>query len=75
MNNPHISTAEGQLAVYYENVRKQSGADQTFLHLVQTGMTKRDLKRLIERRPSLWARYENWMNKLPDTRPPASVSQ
>lgn len=75
MKNPHISTAEGQLAVYYENARKQSGADQTFLHLVQTGMTKRDLKRLIERRPSLWARYEHWMSKLPDDRPPASVSQ
>lgn len=50
---------------YYNAVRKNAEADRTFLMLVKNGMTKTHLQKNIDRRPSLWSKYSNWLNILP----------
>jgi len=54
-----------QKQMYYRAVHQASGADQTFLHLVKSGLTRDELKKLIKRRPSLWGRYASWVSRLP----------
>lgn len=41
-------------------------ANDTFLELVEDGLTKRELARNIERRPDSWKRFEGFMPNLPD---------
>lgn len=69
MGNTSKAPTPGQAQMYYASVERSAAADKTFLTLVQSGMTKRDLQLNIERRPSLWGRYSNWLNKLPEQRP------
>ncbi len=59
----------GQEQMYYAAVERSAAADQTFLALVRSGMTKRDLQLNIKRRPALWSKYSNWLSKLPEQRP------
>lgn len=40
---------------------------KTFLHIVSTGLTREELALLIAMRPSLWARFEPWLNRLPSS--------
>ena len=54
-----------QIEKFYEVSRKIAETNETFLELVKTGLTKQDLIRNIERRPSLWKRFESWIDKLP----------
>jgi hypothetical protein len=51
--------------MFYQEHRKIADANLTFLELVADGMTREELQRNIERRPSLWSRYEHWLPKLP----------
>lgn len=74
MSHVDVSTVKGQVFLCNDAARKNADADRTFLHLVETGMTKRDLERCIEKRPAFWSRYKHWLPKLPDVRPPSSRS-
>lgn len=61
--------SQDQQSMYHHSVAHSARANETFLYLVKSGMTRRDLELNIERRPSLWARYANWLDKLPESRP------
>lgn len=56
-----------QEQMFYQAHRQISDANETFLELVADGLTREELQRNIERRPSLWARYSNWLEKLPSS--------
>ncbi len=56
---------KSQLQIFYEEQRKISESNQTFLELVADGMTREELARNIERRPVLWSRFASWLEKLP----------
>jgi len=57
---------KSQLQMFYEEQRKIADANLTFLELVEDGLTRQELQRNIERRPELWARFSNWLDKLPE---------
>jgi len=38
---------------------------ETFLEMVEDGLTREELTKLIAKRPSLWGRFEHWLPKLP----------
>ena len=61
-----MTTVNDQVEMFYKATRDASEANQAFLWLVENGLTKRDLQRNIERRPSLWGRFESWLGNLPD---------
>lgn len=54
-----------QKQMFYQQHRRIADANETFLQLVQDGMTREDLQTNIERRPELWDRYRLWLDKLP----------
>ena len=54
-----------QLQMFYAAHRQVAETNNAFLELVKEGLTREDLSRNIERRPALWQRYENWLDKLP----------
>jgi hypothetical protein len=39
-----------------------------FLTFVEDGLTREELEKNIRRRPHLWRRWENWLDKLPSNR-------
>jgi hypothetical protein len=54
-----------QLQMYYRSVAQAHECNMTFLFFVEQGMTAPELRALIARRPELWGRFENWLDKLP----------
>lgn len=54
-----------QMQMFYAEQRKIGEANETFLFLVKEGLTREELEINIERRPALWQRFENWLDKLP----------
>lgn len=54
-----------QAQMYYNSVQLAADADKCFLALVEGGMTCETLQKCINHRPGLWARYANWLPKLP----------
>lgn len=57
-----------QRELYYRAERQAAERDLTFLELVShptNPITREDLEANIKRRPSLWARYAGWLDKLP----------
>lgn len=63
------ATPQGQKHLFHESAENLARANETFLHLAQSGMTRSDLERCIKLRPALWGRYEAWLSKLPTERP------
>lgn len=59
------ATASGQQQLRANAAANAARADETFLALVESGMTKRDLAMCIKNRPSIWEKYSHWMVKLP----------
>ncbi|OQA09825.1 MAG: hypothetical protein BWY66_00364 [bacterium ADurb.Bin374] len=57
--------AKPQLQIYWEQHRRISDANETFLELVKGGMTRAELEKNIAKRPELWSRFSNWLDKLP----------
>lgn len=60
--HPH---PKSQRALYYQAEFNAGVVNSDFCWLVQHGMTREDLARNIERRPSLWLRFEGFLDKLP----------
>lgn len=58
-----------QTQLFYQASRQVAAVNEDFLWLVQNGLTREDLQRCIERRPSLWQRFEGWLDKLPSREP------
>lgn len=56
---------KSQLQIFYEEQRKIGETSKTFLALVEDGMTREELARNIERRPSLWGRFAGFLDQLP----------
>jgi hypothetical protein len=56
-----------QMQIYEQERRKIAAENETFLEIVKDGLTKSELKALIARRPALWKRFENWLEKLPSS--------
>lgn len=54
-----------QAQLLYQAERDSAVVNEDFLWLVKHGMTREDLRRNIVRRPSLWKRFEGWLEKLP----------
>jgi hypothetical protein len=54
-----------QAQMYYGAVQKAADADKCFLDLVEGGMNRETLQKCINHRPGLWARYADWLPKLP----------
>lgn len=54
-----------QLQMFYIEQKKIAECDKLFLDL-NKDMTKSELQKLIEKRPSLWGKYANWLNVLSD---------
>lgn len=59
------ATKPTQVQMFYKADRHVASINEHFLFLVNTGLTREDLVRCIERRPSLWARFATWVPKLP----------
>lgn len=51
--------------MFYRAQRQIADANLLFLELVEDGLTREELQTNINRRPSLWSRYVNWLDKLP----------
>ena len=64
-----MTTAPTQVQMYYAAEHRSAEVSETFLELVKDGLTREDLARNIERRPSLWARFEHWLPHLPSQKP------
>jgi hypothetical protein len=60
-----MTTAATQVQMYYAAERRAGEVNETFLELVKDGLTREELARNIERRPSLWRRFEHWVPHLP----------
>lgn len=54
-----------QQHMFYQAERNAAQVSQTFLELVQDGLTREELARNIKRRPTLWGRFSSWLDKLP----------
>ena len=52
---------------FWQAHRKIADGNEAFLFLVQEGMTREELQTNINRRPSLWGRFANWLDKLPSS--------
>jgi len=61
-----MSNKPTQKQMYYRAVEKSAEVNELFLEMVKLGLTKQELVKNINRRPSLWKRFENWIDKLPD---------
>lgn len=58
-------SAGNQERLFYEAHKRLADANNAFLEAVADGLTREDLEKLIQRRPSLWGRYEHWLKTLP----------
>lgn len=72
-NSKATVPAMSQVQLYNNAQYMQARENETFLDLVRSGMTKSDLSRCIAMRPSLWQKYEHWLEKLPEFRPGKQV--
>ena len=55
---------DSQYAIYWREHRRIADANECFMWLVLGGMTKHELELNINKRPALWSRYSNWLDKL-----------
>ena len=54
-----------QIQLFYQEQRKLADLNHLFMMMVNDGLTKKELAINIHRRPELWSRFENWLDKLP----------
>ncbi len=62
---PVVPLRPTQTQMFYDACRYNGVINSDFMFLVDHGLTKEDLQRNIERRPSLWARFSGFLDKLP----------
>jgi len=54
-----------QLQMYWQVHQNIARGNDLFMQMVRDGLTKKELATNIDRRPELWGRFENWLDKLP----------
>ena len=54
-----------QKQMFYREQRRIADANNAFLFLVEHGLTSKELEKNIQRRPEVWSRFSNWLEKLP----------
>jgi len=62
-----------QEQLFYRAHTQISETNLQFLEFVKDGLTREELQRNIDRRPSLWGRFANWLPKLPSSAASAAV--
>jgi EAL domain-containing protein (putative c-di-GMP-specific phosphodiesterase class I) len=62
-----LAERTGQRTMFYREQRNIADVNANFMDLVREGMTREELARNIERRPSLWKRFEGFLNVLPSS--------
>ena len=55
-----------QFQMFYDEQRKLGEINKTFLEIVYLGLTRKELAKLIKKRPALWSRFSNWLKVLPN---------
>ena len=55
-----------QMQIFYQEQRKLGELYETFNETVKQGLTRKELAKLIKKRPALWSRFSNWLNILPN---------
>lgn len=60
---------KSQMQMFYEESHKIAEACVLFNEFVKDGLTRNELQRLINKRPALWGRFSNWLDKLPSELP------
>jgi hypothetical protein len=50
-----------QTQIFYQESRKLSDANQAFMECIKNGLKKRELSQLIEKSPSVWGKFSNWL--------------
>lgn len=61
------ATMPTQQQFFYQAQRNIGGTNELLMELVREGMTREELARNIERRPSLWERYGGFLDVLPSS--------
>lgn len=59
-----------QFQMFYREQRNIADINLLFLELVGDGLSREELTYLINKRPALWGRFSNWMDKLPSKNNP-----
>lgn len=54
-----------QEQMYRRAEKRSANINKMFLEFVKDGLTAKELEYLIKRNPSVWKRFENWIDKLP----------
>lgn len=54
-----------QLQFFMEAQERTAVINRTFMTFVKNGMTREQLAKLIEMRPTLWGRFTHWLEQLP----------
>jgi len=60
-----------QVQMFYQAQRRIAEINEQFMEFVRGGMTREELARNIERRPSLWSRFSGFLTTLPSGDRPA----
>lgn len=58
-----------QIQMFYAAQRRVADGNDSFLYLVETGLTREDLASCIKRRPALWGRFSAFLDTLPVRKP------
>lgn len=56
-----------QMQMFYTEQRKLGDRNIQFLEMVKDGLTREELRALIDKRPEHYTMYENWLDKLPSS--------
>lgn len=64
-----------QEQMFYQEQAKIGRQDELFMQLVREGMTREELQKNIQRRPSLWGKYSNFLPNLPSKHDKAQPAQ
>jgi hypothetical protein len=55
-----------QMQIFYQEQRKIGEINETFNEIVKQGLTRKELAKLIKKRPALWSRFSKWLKVLPN---------
>ena len=58
-----------QLQIYEQERQHIAALNEAFMYHVSEGMTKGELQALIAKRPEVYSRFANWIDKLPAFKP------
>ena len=57
---------KNQTQIFYQEQRKLGEVNETFNEIAKQGLTRKELAKLIKKRPALWSRVSNWLKVLPN---------